>query len=83
MSKLLQNSGTCLPQLMNTSGCEGNKSLNAMSPDPFLGVAFGKRSGWVSGGSRKEGHDNLVSVIWRYLDQQFYNDLRVQASRIK
>ena len=50
MSKLLQNSGTRLPQLMNTS-CfhqnvgEGNKSLNAMSPDPLLSEAFGKGSG--------------------------------------
>ena len=50
MSKLLQNSGTRLPQLMNTSGFhqnvgEGNKSLNAMSPDPLLSEAFSKRSG--------------------------------------
>ena len=50
MSKLLQNSGTRLPQLMNTSGFhqnvgEGNKSLNAMSPDPYLSEAFGKGSG--------------------------------------
>ena len=50
MSKVLQNSGTHLPLLMNTSGLhqnvgEGNKSLNAMSPDPFLSVAFGKESG--------------------------------------
>ena len=41
---------THLPQLMNTSGFyqnvdEGNKSLNAMSPDPLLSEAFGKRSG--------------------------------------
>ena len=40
MSKLLQNSGTRLPQLMNTSVFhqnvgEGNKSLNAMSPTLF------------------------------------------------
>ena len=68
---------------MNTIDCEGNKSLNAMSPDLFLSIAFGKGSGWVPGGSRKEGHDNLVSIIWRYLDQQFYNDLHAQASRIK
>ena len=45
-----QNSGTRLPQLMNTSGFhqnvdEGNKSLNAMSPDPYLSEAFGKGSG--------------------------------------
>ena len=44
-SKLLQNSGTRLPQLMNTSGFhqnvgEGNKLSNAMSP------AFGKGSGY-------------------------------------
>ena len=50
MSKLLQNSGTRLPQLMNTSGFhqnvgEGNKSFNAMSPDPLLCEAFGKWSG--------------------------------------
>ena len=50
MSMLLQNSGTRLPQLMNTSGFhqnvgEGNKSLNAMSPDPLLSEAFGKGSG--------------------------------------
>ena len=50
MSKLLHNSGTLLPQLMNTSGFhqnvgEGNKSLNAMSPDPLLSEAFGKGSG--------------------------------------
>ena len=49
-SKILQNSGTHLPQLMNTSGFhqnvgEGNKSLNAMSPDPLLSEAFGKGSG--------------------------------------
>ena len=49
-SKLLQNSGTRLPQLMNTSGLhqnvgEGNKSFNAMSPDPLLSEAFGKGSG--------------------------------------
>ena len=49
-SKLLQNSRTRLPQLMNTSGFhqnvgEGNKSLNGMSPDPFLSEAFGKGSG--------------------------------------
>ena len=42
--KLLQNSGTHLPQLMNTSGFhqnvgEGKKSLNAMSPDPLLSEA--------------------------------------------
>ena len=47
---LLQNSGTRLPQLMNTSGFqqnvgEGNKSLNAMSPDPLLSEAFSKGSG--------------------------------------
>ena len=46
MSKLLQNCGSRLPQLMNTSGFhqyvgEGNKSLNAMSPDPLLSEAFG------------------------------------------
>ena len=46
MSKLLQNSGT---QLMNTSVFhqnvgEGNKLLNAMSPDPLLSEAFGKGS---------------------------------------
>ena len=51
MSKLLQNSGTCLPQLMNTNGFhqnvgEGNKSFNAMSPGPLLSEAFGKGSGW-------------------------------------
>ena len=50
MSKLLQNSGTRLPQLMNTRGYhqnvgEGNKSLNAMSPDPYCSEAFGKGSG--------------------------------------
>ena len=50
MSKLLQNSGTRLPQLMNTSGFhqnvgEGNKSLNVMSPDPLLSEAFSKGSG--------------------------------------
>ena len=50
MSKLLQNSGTRLPQLMNTSGFhqnvgEGNKSFNAVSPDPYLSEAFGKGSG--------------------------------------
>ena len=50
MSKLLQNSRTHLPQLMNTNGFhqhvgEGNKSLNAMSPDPLLSEAFGKGSG--------------------------------------
>ena len=49
MSKFLQNSGTRLPQLMNTSGFhqnvgEGNKSFNAMS-DPLLSEAFGKGSG--------------------------------------
>ena len=43
---LLQNSGTRLPPLMNTSGFhrnvgEGNKSFNAMSPDPYLSEAFG------------------------------------------
>ena len=37
---------------MNTSGFhqnvgEGNKSLNAMSPDPLLNEAFGKGSGCV------------------------------------
>ena len=40
MSKLLQNSGTRLPQLMNTSGFhqnvgEGNKSFNE-SPDTVI-----------------------------------------------
>ena len=50
MAKLLQNSGTRLPQLMYTSGFhqnvgEGNKSFNAMSPDPYLSEAFGKGSG--------------------------------------
>ena len=50
MSKLLQNRGTCLPQLMNTGDFhqnvgEGNMSLYAMSPDPFLRVTFGKGSG--------------------------------------
>ena len=47
---LLQNSGTRLSQLMNTSGFhrnvgEGNKSFNAMSPDTYLSEAFGKGSG--------------------------------------
>ena len=48
---LLQNSGTRLSQLlMNTSGFhqnvgEGNKSFNAMSPDPYLSEAFGKGKG--------------------------------------
>ena len=51
-SKLLQNSRTRLPQLMNTSGFhqnvgEGNKSLNTMSPDPLLSEAFGKGSGYA------------------------------------
>ena len=46
----LQNSGTRLPQLINTSGFhqnvgEGNKSFNGMSPDPLLSEAFGKGSG--------------------------------------
>ena len=49
-SKLLQNIGTRLPQLMNTSGFhqnvgEGSKSLNAMSPDLLPSEAFGKGSG--------------------------------------
>ena len=49
-SKLLQNSGTRLPQLTNTSSFhqnvgEGNKSFNAMYPDPLLSEAFGKGSG--------------------------------------
>ena len=49
-SKHFQNSGSRLPQLMNTSGFrqnvgEGNRSLNAMSPDPLLSEAFGKGSG--------------------------------------
>ena len=48
-SKLLQNSGSRLLQLMNTIGFhqnvgEGNKSLNAMYPDPLLSKAFGKGS---------------------------------------
>ena len=50
MSNLLQNSGTRLPQVMNTTGFhqnvgEGNKSFNAMSLDPYLSEAFGKGSG--------------------------------------
>ena len=50
MSMLLQNSRTRLSQLMNTSGFhqnvgEGNKSFNAMSPDPLLSETLGKRSG--------------------------------------
>ena len=50
-SKFLQNSGTRLPQLMNTSGFHQNvgelhKSFNAKSADPFLHVTFGK--GWLS-----------------------------------
>ena len=50
MSKLLQKSRTRLPQLINTSSLqqnvgEVNKSLNVMSPDPFLHIAFGKGSG--------------------------------------
>ena len=41
--------GHGLPQLMNTSGFhqkvgEGNKSLNAMSPDHFLSIALDKGS---------------------------------------
>ena len=45
-----KNSGTRLSQLMNTSGFhqnvgEGNKSFNAMSPDPLLSEALGKGSG--------------------------------------
>ena len=48
--KHLQNSGTRLPQLINTSGFHQNvseekKSLNAMSPDPILSEAFGKGFG--------------------------------------
>ena len=52
MSMLLLNSGTRLSQFMNTSGFhqnihvgEGNKSFNAMSPDPFLSEAVGKGFG--------------------------------------
>ena len=50
MSMLLQNSGTRLSQLMNTSDFhqnvgEGNKSFNGMSPDPLLSEALGKASG--------------------------------------
>ena len=66
MSLLLQNSGTRLPQLMITSGFhqnvgEGNKSLNAMSPDPLLSEAFGKGSRCATlyiyvTGSAKRGH---------------------------
>ena len=45
-----KKSGTRLSQLMNTCGFhqnvgEGNKSLNAMFPDPLLSEAFGKGSG--------------------------------------
>ena len=47
---LLQKSGTRPSQLINTSGFhqnvgEGNKSFNAMSPDPYLSEVFGKGSG--------------------------------------
>ena len=50
VERLRFNSGTRLPQLMNTSGFhqnvgEGNKSLNAMSPDSLLSEAFGKGYG--------------------------------------
>ena len=46
---LLQNSRTRISQLMNTSGFhqnvgEGNKSFNAMSPDPLMSEALGKGS---------------------------------------
>ena len=54
VERLRFNSGTCLPQLMNTctSGFlqnvgEGNKSLNAMSPDSLLSETFGKGYGCV------------------------------------
>ena len=43
-SELLQNSGTCLPQLMNTSGFHQNvgvvNKFNAMSPDSLLSKVF-------------------------------------------
>ena len=49
-SKLLQNSGTRLPQLMNTSSFhqnvgEGNKSLNTNVLRPSFERRFGKGSG--------------------------------------
>ena len=75
MSKLLQNSGTRLPHLMNISGFhhnagEGNKSLNAMSPDLLLSEAFRKGSGrarlryWWAGRKlkwRQLKHNQLMS----------------------
>ena len=69
MSKLLQNSGTRLPQLMNTSSFyqnvdEGNKSLNAMSPDTLLSEAFGKGSGCARLVSMK------IQCFWKALEHQ-------------
>ena len=56
---------------MNTSGFhqnvgEGNKSLNAMSPDPFLSVAFGKGSG-------------CARLIQQYVDEQLRRILSITA----
>ena len=82
-SKLLQNSGTRPPQLMNTCGFhqnvgEGNKSLNAMSPDPLLSEAFGKGSGCAKLKVRSrslctwENRDNfrITSLIYKILGPQ-------------
>ena len=73
MSKLLQNSGIRLPQLMNTSGFhqnvgEGNKSLNAMSPDPLdlLSEAFGKGSGCARLDICSRSSLNLKLLCWSY-----------------
>ena len=74
MSKVLQNSGTHLPQSMNTSSFhqnvgEGNKSLYAMSPDPFLRVVVkGLTNVKCSQGplSRQQIMDSL-SFVYVYL----------------
>ena len=71
MSMLLQNSRTRLSQLMNTSGFhqnvgEGNKSFNAMSPDPYLSEAFGKGSGCARlgrGGAPWDNHSSLCTFL--------------------
>ena len=58
---------------MNTSGFhqnvgEGNKSLNAMSPDPLLSEAFGKGSGLATkkaSESRTPERDALQNRIYQ------------------
>ena len=62
---------------MNTSGFhqnvgEGNKSLNAMSPDPLLSEAFSNGSGFARLHDLGDSHYNQIEASLHYIVYFFF-----------